>query len=206
MQLPKSFFIALIVLFGLGVASASYAYMEHDDITGRWGVGLDFSVVAPTSNESDPGFRTNVNFTYGIWDHIAGTIDVGYFETNYDAFGIEFGDLGVVPLIFSFQWRYPYMFGQIPATVYGVTGLGGLFLDFDEANSPLTSAVDPDDAFAIKLGVGFDFFVDYNWVVNVEGSYTFSDEHVILTNADGSQSTSEDLDFWNLGAGMKYFW
>ena len=205
MRHSKRYFIFVSVILSLVLTTVSHAYMEHDDITQRWGVGASFATSLSTSDETNPAFSIGVNATYGIKDNIAVTLDVGYHEFGYEALGLNFGELEAVPLIFSLQWRYPFMMSQIPATVYGITGLGAIFYDFDNEGSTGARNVDVDDAFAVRLGAGMDFFMDYNWVLNVEGSYTFSDTNVILSNTDGSQMISEDTDYWLLGGGVKYF-
>lgn len=194
---------AVLFVF-LAAVSTSHAYMEHADITKRWGVGFNLSGSVPSSNSADPGMSPVVNFNYGIIDHIALQVELGYTEMNYEALGIDFGDVQGVPLVFSVQWRYPFLFSSTPATAYAVTGFGTIFWEFDNTGDSRAAVTEVEDAFVFKLGGGVDFFVTDNWVANVEGSYYFSDTTVSLVDAGGSKVEAE-TDFWRIGGGAKYF-
>jgi outer membrane protein W len=201
-------FISLAVLAASTFAAPAYAYMGSEgDINGRWGVGFTVAGSAPTDQDGDGNVYLGGNALYGVNENVALQLDLGYTEFSIGSFGIDYGDLEGVPLIFSLQWRKPFSIGTSPAAWYLLGGLGVVFWDFqnsdtvEQANIPTRA----EDAFAVRLGGGFDLFITQNIAWNVEGHYTFSDARVELTQQGTGQTEDVDTDFWQLGTGLRYF-
>jgi len=134
-------------------------------------------------------------------------MDVGWLDFDVGAFGIDFGNLKGVPLLFNVMLRYPTKIGDTNVTFYGLVGAGVIFWEFDD-DSILDKAetdIKVDRSFAFRIGGGTDFFLNDTWAVNFEGSYTFSDANMILALPDGVFSTEEDTDFWMIGGGLKHY-
>ena len=206
MPQSKRILTLFAVVLSMGLATTSFAaYMDHEDIVHRWGVGIQTAAAVPTASEANPGYIAGGHVTYGLLDHLAVQVEFGYHEMSYEGFGIEFGQLQGVPLIVSFQMRFPHLLGQTKATAYALLGAGKMFYEFDNEADPRARAVDVDDPVIWKLGAGYDVFLDDHWVLNRETSYVFAGEDVDLVTADGSQQSTENSDFWQLGGGLQYF-
>ena len=101
-------------------------------------------------------------------------------------------DLGVVPVLADIIIRIPTVHeAMVP---YGVLGLGGAGVYVERDNQD-----DVDDtAFAWKLGGGFDWFINTNWIFNFEFAYWDADVDLPGTEADNG------YDWWTVGVSLKY--
>ena len=208
MRLTRMTVIAAAVLASFLATASAHAYLEQEDITKRWGLGL--TAAAATSSEDDPdaGVYFGMNVTYGVMDYLALQMDFGYHEFSYKAFGVDFGDLETIPLILSLQPRYPFEIGATQAALYGLIGAGIVFHDFQVSDqiTELGRSVEADDAFAFRLGLGMDWFLTRNFATNIEASWTMVARDVVLSAPEISAGAEDiDTDFWNVGAGIKYY-
>jgi hypothetical protein len=207
----KRTFITLFVVSGifLSVPAQSSNY-EVEDIGGRWGVGAHVSGHLPTSDEFHPAVYLGGSVIYGVPNKpFALTFDAGYFRNSAKAFNADLGELKGIPLIAGIQYRFPYMVGNSRAAFYGLLGAGIILYEFDESQVVLdaTSTIEADDAFAFKVGAGWDiFFPDYeNIALNIEASWILTTEDVVLTHKGLVGSTDEDTHYFLVGGGIRYF-
>lgn len=177
------------------------ALTEH-----RWGVGANVSYASPMEDNADSTAYVGAVVLYGIRDNIDVQMDLGYLSFAQEAFGLDFGDLEGVPMIFSARVYNRFLMGQMDSELYFLGGVGMIFWSFDEAGSlsGANNSVSPDDSLAWRVGLGWDLFVVKNLSLNLEWSYTFSEEDLDLTNPGTTQIESVDTDFWQLGGGVKY--
>lgn len=194
-------FLFTVLASGICVTAAAE---EIEQITGRLAVGANFSEGLPDENESDPGFYTGFNLTYGIMDYVAFQLDTGYVEFDQDANGIDYGDLAAIPLMCSLQWRYPFLVGGSNAAIYALGGVGVVFFDFDEL-ARVGREIEADDSFAYRFGVGLEFFKNRNWSFYFESTYTITSTTLELQTVTSPTVESTDTDFWLVGGGVKLY-
>lgn len=198
---------ALVFLFAFiasGICGTAAAVEEVEQITGRLGAGANFSEGLPNENESDSGFYPGFNLTYGLMDYVAFQLDVGYTEFDQNANGADYGDLTVIPLICSLQWRYPFLVGSSNAAIYALGGVGVAFFDFDETVQ-VGQEIEADDSFAYRFGLGLEFFRTRNWSFYFESTYTVTSTTLELRTVTSPAVESTDTDFWLIGGGIKYY-
>ena len=93
---------------------------------------------------------------------------------------------------------------------YGVVGLGAVIWNADDTTTNLGGKLTTDinTAFATKVGGGFDWFINNNWIINFEAAYVFNRPDVnqtfTLGTASASISDNVKLDYWTIGGGVKY--
>jgi len=204
MRLDKIFFVSASTL--LIFSSFANASMIHEDITGRWGVGVQVSGALPT-DDSDPATQIGGSVIYGIVDYFAVGMEVGWMSFDQDSGSIDLGDLEGVPVFGILQARYPFAAGGTNATVYGTFGLGGIFWDYNESDLLNRNSinVDVENSLAVKLGLGVDLFINRNWVVSAEGSYVFSNSKTTISAPGLVAAEDVDTDYWTIGGGAKYY-
>lgn len=199
--------IALVALFVFSLVSASYAAPRRTtysdtpataapDRVGRWDMGL-FADFAFNSDSDSTGFYGGT-VAYGVTPWIALGVSAGWQEAEVDTDSDQ--DLGLVPIMADIIVRFP----NVHATVvpYGVLGLGviGAYVTDENGVGPTNNGDDSDDtAFGWKIGAGVDWFLNERWIMNFELAYYSADPD--LTNTQVS-----DIDFWTLGAGIKYLY
>jgi opacity protein-like surface antigen len=194
----------LVIALLLGFAVQSHAMTRIDqqttapDRVGRvdWGLG-----VAASSNDAnmDDGAFYSTALSYGVHPNVALGVEAGWQEED-GAYNEE--SIGMALILGDIIARVPTVHDNL--VPYGVLGLGyGHVYVTDEegaaAGVPTLNADDIDDGgFAWKLGGGIDWFLDANWILNLEFAYWD-------TSADlyGS-SIGNDPDFWTVGAGVKF--
>ncbi len=210
------FSLVIAIASFLSFAGTSHAlfdsnnYSDHEDIKGRWGAGVQVSQAIAEADEvsisDNIGYSAGV--TYGILDYLALHINMGYHELSYGAGSVDVGDLMTAPLMFDLQWRYPFDIGTMPVTVYGVTGIGILFHDF-QAGEPVLAVnrdIKANDSLGLRFGLGFDFFLTRHWAANVEATYTWSTSGVHVAVPElGLGDNTVNADFFNVGGGLKYY-
>ncbi len=196
-----------VALISLAFSSQAFAQPAHEDITGRWGAGMIVAGAMP-ADDSESATYIGGNFTYGVMDYFAVGLEVGGMKFDRDPGRFDFGDLTGAPVLGIMQLRYPFAAGKTKATIYGTLGLGAIFWHYEESDVLQAALVDVEveDAFAVKLGLGFDLLIDKNWAVNLEGAYVFSDsETTVRAPALTPIVDTVDTDYWTIGGGFKYF-
>ena len=183
---------------------ASFAYAAPDR-TGKFDAGFNVSGIIPTEDGADNSVYVGGNLAYGLNEWLAVGFEAGFSEIETEsADNVALGDLNALPVMGDVIFRLPT---ESPVQPYGVVGLGVIFFDFDESRTlqSLGLKVDVDDAFAVKTGIGIDWFVNDSWALNLEGSYVFSEADAELLVLGTSLATdSIDTDYWMIGGGVKY--
>lgn len=203
-KIASILFLTAILLAG---ASSAYATMGDGDVTNRWGAGFVLGYALPMDDDADSSFYRGGVVTYGLSPNWVIQLDIGYASFSQEAHGIDYGDLQGVPVILSVQWRHPYSIGTSPAAWYVLGGIGAILWNLDSADEPILLGVEAtaSDAFAARIGGGYEVFFTDNIAVNIEGSYTFSSEDVKLIEPGTNESERQDSDFWLVGSGLRYY-
>ena len=90
---------------------------------------------------------------------------------------------------------------------YGVLGLGGIITHRVTIQdlSGGTLHVKSTNDFAVKLGLGLDWFYRSDWVFNLEFNYVYTGASVdVINNSTGLALTNENIDYWFIGLGTKH--
>ena len=166
--------------------------------------------------ESNNGFFVTGILTYDLGDYLAIGIESGYMEYDVDitvtggGIPLGAGNLGTarnVPLFGDIILQYPFDLENYFFVPYAIFGVGGVFTDFNESDLATANnmSVTTKNAFAMKYGAGFDFYVTDNIALNVEGAYLDTDVDTTI-NVIGAGSDSNDIknDSWMVGGGLKY--
>jgi len=202
----KKLFVGLLFLFS---ASSAFATTVPGDLTNRWGAGFDLGMgIASGDAEALEAFYGGAVVTYGVKENWNLRLDLGYLSFDEEAHGIDYGSLGIVPMLFDLEWRNPFSFNDtLPAAWYLVGGIGALFMDLDESQVASDLVIVPtiNNAFAARFGGGFDVFLADHWAWNFEGSYTYSSEDIKFQQPGTGQTKKKNLDFWHIGSGIRYY-
>jgi outer membrane protein W len=147
-------------------------------------------------------YGLNPNWAIGV---SGGWADVEINGDNALGSRVDAGSETLIPLFFDILYRnHSEDRSWVP---YFDLGLGALFVDHGgnrDLNVNNLSTHD-NDGFAVKLAGGVDWFVTENWAYNLELGYILTDASAdIVSNVNGSTVDTIDLDFWYVGAGVKY--
>lgn len=188
--------LALLLMFPLSAHAASRSMRYNDnsapDRVGRfdWGVGVSGAF---NENVDDAVFLSTA-IAYGVTPYIAIGVEAGWQEAD----GADDETVGFVPILADIIVRIPNIHESI--VPYGVLGLGGagVYVTDDDGEGSSNGDDSDDTGFAWKLGAGFDWFIDSNWIFNFEFAYWSIDVDLPLT------SVGSDASYWTLGVGLKY--
>jgi len=198
-----------IIMFALFVSFVAAPAFAAPDRTGKSDFGVNVSAAVPRDSSQDNAVYVGGTYAYGINEWLAIGVEAGRMEfgNKLDLGGgtvVDAGDLQGIPVLGDVILRVPMP--DSPFQPYGVVGLGAIFWDFDE--SALFSAnnidIEVDTSFAIKTGIGFDWFLNDNWILNAEASYVFADADLKAITPVGTATDTTDVDYWMIGGGVKY--
>lgn len=167
------------------------AYEPHvwNDRTGRNDFGIQVAGALDGDNVDD-SLYLGAAFSHGVNPWLGLGIEGGWQETDFDI--TDDNDLSIVTVFGDIILR-----GHVPDWAlqpYGVVGLGVL-----AAYTDTTSDNDDEYAFAAKFGVGLDWFINANWILNFEVAYIATGAEI-----DAGTTDTSNLDQWRIGAGLKY--
>jgi hypothetical protein len=192
--------ISLVMLLGLTVNTFT-AYAQNGmgkealapDRVGHWDLGV--GIAASMNDGADDSSFISAATSYGVTPYLAIGVEGGWQEADGDAADET---IGYVPILADFIVRIPTVHEAI--VPYGILGLGvaGVYVE-DSDGSGRSNGYDSDDTgFAWKLGAGFDWFLNTNWIFNFEFAYWSADVDLPAT------SFGSDASFWTIGVGLKY--
>ena len=180
--------LGVMALAVMGLAGSAFA---APDRVGRVALGFNVSA-AINEGDVDNSAYFGLNASYGLMPWLALGISGGWEEGDID--NAQFpGEVGIANVMADVILRYQTQ--DSPYVPYAVLGLGGVgsYLAQDNQND------DDDTTFGIKLGLGVDYFINDNWILNLEGAYFIADND--LRNAT---TTVDGTDHATLGGGVKY--
>ena len=204
-----------LVMMFIVLMLASTAVYAAPDRTGKIDAGITVSGAIPTDNSIDSTVYVGGNLAYGVCQWFAVGFSGGWQDHGSKDLDLGGGttflgpDFNAVPLFGDLIVRVPVE--QQSFIPYGVVGLGSVIWNVadtrDTAGNTYKTKV--NDAFALKLGGGLDWFLNKNWILNFESAYVFNRPDVTLTASNGSTSASATvnqvkLDYWFVGGGVKY--
>ena len=198
---------ALFVVFlSFACASAQAAPSR----AGKTDMGLFFAGAFPPDHDVSSAFYAGGNLAYGINDWLGIGFSGGYQDsdttfTNTGGARLQKNGWSTISLFGDILFRgYHEDWAAIP---YGVLGLGTL-ISHPHGTSSLNGAnleVKSVDSFAVKLGGGIDFYTSETWIFNIETAYVIATSDARATNkTTGAVIDSRNLDYWFVGAGVKW--
>ena len=201
----------IIILF-TGFLFFSLNTYAAPDRTGQWDMGIKIGGALPASTQGSNVTYLGGDFAYGINNWAAVGASTGWTDAKLrtvNGRGVEIngGKYGMLPLFLDIIYRAPTPAHYDYLSPYGVLGIGTVVTHKlstqDLANYNLGSKV--NSGLAFKLGLGLDWFLNTNWIFNMELNYVFSGVTVDIVNT-GTNATidSKDLDYLYIGVGSKY--
>lgn len=189
-------YFALALGFGLLFSANAWAangYNRHSDSMapdrqGKWELGM--GVAAGFNDKADDSVFVGGEISYGVTPYIGLGVEAGWMEADGDTSAED--TVGVVPVMADIYLRIPTVHESL--VPYGVLGLGGVGVYVERDN---LDDVD-DTAFGWKLGAGLDYFVDPNWIINLEFAWWSASIELPTT------SIGDDYDWWTIGVSLKY--
>lgn len=192
--------IGLVVLCLAIISTASFAAPSR---LGKLEGGVNVSGILPDEDIDDTTY-VGGTLNYGLYEWLAIGGEVGWSDSNIDIDGINLGDLSAVPVLANAIFRFQNESQVVP---YGKVGAGVIFFNFDESSllNTLNIDIDVDDAFAIKIAGGFDWFLNDNTAVNFEIGYLFSEADISGSLAGTSLGNDKiNTDHLIIGGGLKF--
>ena len=184
--------VSLVMLLGLTMnVFTAHADMGKQslapDRVGHFDLGV--GVAGAFNDGADDSVFVSVATSYGVTPYLGLGIEGGWQEADGDSTSET---VGYVPILFDIILRIPTVHeAMVP---YGILGLGGAGVYVEKDN-----ADDSDDTgFAWKLGAGFDWFLNSNWIFNFEFAYWDADVDLPRT------TLGSDANFWTVGVALKY--
>lgn len=170
------------------------------DTKGKWSMGIRGGISVYTSDDIDSGDvgpAVSGVLMYGVTEWL----DLG-LNTEWDTHDTDVGDIQTVSLLPTVQLRTRYQ----ALSPYALLGLGINFNSFDRDNSIKPFNVSVDDSFALKVGVGADYFFTPNFAFNTELGWKYSEPDADL-KLGGSKIAGEEFDASAFSAlfGFRYY-
>ena len=187
-------FVALITLCA---SSNAYAAFTGDRV-GKWDIGVNVSGAIPDDSDVDSAVYVGGSLSYGVAEWFALGFESGWAGFGESSAGIDI-DEDAVPILGDIIFRFPTQSEWKP---YALVGLGVIVWNVD-SNIPGLN-LDIDTAFAAKFAGGVDYFVNDNWALNFEFSYTTNEADATASFNGASASASGSSDYWMVGGGLKY--
>lgn len=165
---------------------------EEDSAVSAGGVALDGNI--KVSNAVVP----EIDFTYFMTDHIAAELIAGTARHEMDFNGANLGEAWILPPTLTLQYHFtpdkafsPYIGAGINYSMMYGEDAGTGFSDLNVGNG-----VGP------ALQVGFDYWLNDNWGLNLDVKKIWVDVDASLNN--GGIKADVDIDPWLVGAGVSY--
>lgn len=187
-------FFLFVLMLAAGIAGADAA----QDRAGKIDIGGS-AAGAFNDTDADDDLWVGANASYGINSWLAIGVEGGWQDASM---GNVDSHLGVATIMGDIILRSPVYWDN--TVFYAIGGLGVLaaWVEDEFGFHPRDNGDDVDDAgFAGKLGLGVDWFLSDNWILNFEAAYVASSD-IELT---GTELAGEDnIAFGTVGGGIKY--
>jgi len=125
----------------------------------------------------------------------------------------KMGSMEILPLLARLRIQYPmedyseFSDVKFRFSPYASIGVGGLFTNFEEdgyVNSTGNSFSTDSSALAGKYGLGFDFYINEQFALNLEGSFVDTDVKMNVFNQGIANTEDVHQNSWLIGGGAKY--
>lgn len=204
------FFVLAVLLLSRGAFYAQDALaVEHE---GKLSAGVYAMVVAPEKGNFDTTGGGGAYVDYRLTENLVleGAVEYAQWDFSVDATGAATGtltgDLDVIPLIGTLQYRFDTSESFIPYVGAGITAM---LIDGDASgtlSNGASATISLDDAIGGHICGGFDYKVQENLLVNLDLKYTWAVSDTTESATAGTTVTFDDMDMHNATAriGIKY--
>ena len=190
-------------------SASAFALAEMPDRTGKLDAGFHVGGLLPDSSNLNSAVYYGGTVAYGVTDYFAVGMEGGYGDsrTSFNVNGVSHNaHITRIPLFLDLIYRYTKKQenGYVP---YGVLGLGALFSDIHGTGTLLSAnqKLDMDNSFACKLGLGVDWYISNQWMLNLDLGYILVDGEAKVKNlANNNTLDSADMNYWMITGGAKY--
>jgi outer membrane protein W len=196
-----------IIVVSMVILSASFACAaDKGDLTDKFAIGFAGGATLPADSETDSSWYLGGNCIYGINKYLAIGAEAGYTVWDNEENSTEYGELQAVPIFADVILRYPVEVDTLILAPYVIGGLGVIYWDYDESSLLVNNnvSVDMDAELGIKGGCGLDYHITENIILNVEGSYLWSDADVSVSARGAVAAANIDTDLWMVNGGIRY--
>ena len=222
--MKRLFIVTLAVVIGFltGIVSTASA----DSIQGKSAVGVNLMYVMPSGGASvgdidlsadlDSAIGFGATYTYGLAQTWALEVSLDRSSNDVKDSGINFATSDITTLAFTGQYR-PEISSMTLSPYVGI-GMGYSYVSHSlssEAKDTLCYDSSPcriyggNNAIAVLLNAGVDYFINDNWAIVAEGRYTISSVEPQLQFNDAIYDYNLDfelnLDRIDLRTGVKYY-
>ena len=183
----------LLLLLTFVFCANSYA----ENLYQMMGISLRGGAGFPSAGGMDVGPGVQASVSYGFNKYLNGEFEVGWEMSKWK----NYGDIHTIPILFNLQLRAADLSENFVPYIVG--GVGPAIVTMREKSA---YSSDLSWGVALKGGLGFDYYVTPNWVLNAEGSYYFTTcEAKVNYKSGGEVVKHENQSFWFVGAGLKYY-
>ncbi|GEM_PF-1188386 len=166
---------------------------DLDDQSRRWELGVQGAFTNVESGKSDTSGWIGGNVYYGLQPWSSAGVEAGYTSTSTEN-GVDYE-------VFEFMVEVTFKLAGLkpspdsPFSPYGLLGIGRIWT-WTDANER------SGDAFAWKMGGGFNWHLNKDWATFFEVAYHQAADDIPITG-NGEEDT--ELNFWTFGGGLKRF-
>ncbi|MGH7197252.1 MAG: outer membrane beta-barrel protein [Candidatus Omnitrophota bacterium] len=204
---------AVFILLAMSVTAFAYAAPER---VGKHEIGVNVSGFLETDEDIDDTLFIGGQWAYGITDWFAIGASSGWAQADSQVAITGSGvtltsdsEFTAVPIMADFIFRASKWHENL--VPYAVVGVGVVLWDLDGTTTVSAPGVgtfpvqiEVDNAFGLKAGGGFDWFINENWILFFEATYTWTEPDVETTVLGTSSSDEVDLSYINVGGGVKF--
>ena len=153
----------------------------------------------------DSAIAPDLNFTYFFTDNIAAELTLTYAEHDVSAENtavgnVDLGSLDLLPPTLTAQYHF---LPKKPFRPYVGAGISYILIPDEDPGD--ADWVDYDDnEIGYTLQVGFDYFFNDNWCLNVDLKKVWVDVDVAVGALGTVVTTNVDVDPWLIGVGIGY--
>ena len=154
----------------------------------------------------DSAWTAELDFSYFFTPNIALELVLAYAEhdvkaENTDLGNIDLGSLDLLPPSLLLQY---HLMPEKAFRPYVGAGLSYVFIP-DEDPGPVATGIEYDDGqVGYALQVGFDYFFNEHWCLNVDIKKVWVDVDVKVHALGTTVATNVDVDPWLFGIGIGY--
>lgn len=215
--MKKTIFIVFLAFFAINLTHGQEE--ESSTTDSKWQVRLRGIVVTPNESATIEAIGGDINITRSVVPELDFTY---YFTENWAAElilattqhdvkavstavgNIDLGEVWLLPPTLTLQYHFN---GEVVRPYLGAGVNYTLFYGVDEG--PVADDVEYDNALGFAFQLGFDFYIDDTWFINVDAKYLLlnTDVTVNATTALGA-TVGADVDInpfiAGVGFGMRF--
>ncbi len=201
--------LCAICFFLLAASGSAFS----QEVTNTIGIGAGAFYYSPQSEDLfganadiDDDLALGLSLTYIVIPNFSMEFAWHYFKTDVKGDSFELGELTVMPLMLTGQFRLTPIGPVIP---YVGGGVGYYINEFDESSEAKDKAevkdIDIDNSLGLHINAGLDWFLTDDFALNLDARYIWT-EADIEGEEEGSNVIDEiDFEALTIGSGIKFY-